>query len=101
MPAAPSTRASGRSIDGLAIGGIGEMMRGLLKYVAFALVPLLLLAGLFVELVGPRNVVPSLQRLGGMTQTNAGKVEAPSGGAVARDLRFGIAEGQKNQASKA
>lgn len=62
--------------------------------------PLIVAAALVVAVVGTRAFVQVAPAFGQMAATRAGALSGPGGGPDGRDLRFGIAEGQKNQASK-
>src|SRR5947207_14656241 len=79
------------STKGLRLGRYG-------RSVALVAVSVVLLAGLILAVVGPRQAVDQVAQLRDQSQARAGNLSGLA--AAARDQRFGIAEGYKNQASK-
>ena len=78
---------------------IGERMaRRYGKAALFTIVPILVIVSLLAALVGPVRLGDTIGRLSRLTQARAGNLATANG--PARDVRFGIAEGHKNQASK-
>ncbi len=68
------------------------------KAAIFVLIPVLVIAGLLAALVGPVTLGQLATRINRLGSASAGNLAGM--GAGQRDVRFGIAEGHKNSASK-